>query len=466
VPWPLLPSAVIALGISLWATCSMVSVTVLPSAVREIGGLELLSWATTAYFTASIACSAAGDWAKARLGLRRALGGGALLFMSGSLLCALAPRMPVLLAGRFGQGMGAGLVAALCYGLVRSAFPEALWARGFALITAVWGIAAMAGPALGGVLTELVGWRFAFAALLLPGLLVMLLALLLPAASAPGARPGAPPMLRLLVLAAGIVCIGLAGNLPGWLRPGLAAAAGLVLLAAALRLDRMSRRRLFPRGLISPAAVIGRGMLAKLALLLATMPTGIYGAFLLQDRLGAGPLLAGYVIALEAIAWTAAAFLAGRLPARLCGAAMGIGPLLVGGGIAVSGVAFAHGPIALAALSISTTGFGFGLCWAFLGSRVLAAAPAGEGDRTAGAIPTIETVGVALGAALVGIGGNALGVAQLSAPGVVPPSPLPLFLIFVLFAAAGWPAALALARTPFAPAKPIDLDPGSAAREG
>src|SRR5262249_3028157 len=238
-PWPLLPSTVIALGISLWATCSMVSVTVLPSAVREIGGLDLLSWATTAYFTASITCSAAGDWAKARLGLRRALGGGALVYMAGSLLAALAPRMPVLLAGRFGQGMGAGLVAALCYGLVRSAFPQALWARAFALIAAVWGIAAMAGPALGGVLTELAGWRFAFAALLLPGLLVGLLALFLPAMGRPAARPGAPPMLRLLVLASGIVAIGLAGNLPDLLRPVLAAAAGLALLAAALRLDQV-----------------------------------------------------------------------------------------------------------------------------------------------------------------------------------------------------------------------------------
>jgi MFS family permease len=426
----------------------MVSVTVLPSAVREIGGLELLSWATTAYFTASIACSAAGDWAKARLGLRRALGGGALVFMAGSLTCALAPRMTLLLAGRFGQGMGAGLVAALCYGLVRSAFPEALWARGFALIAAVWGIAAMAGPALGGVLTELVGWRFAFAALLVPGLLAALLALFLPAGGRAGPRPGAPPMLRLGVLAAGIVAIGLAGNLPGVLRPVLAALAGLALLGVALRLDRVARRPLFPRGLVSPGATIGRGMLAKLALLLATMPTSIYGAFLLQDRLGASPLLAGYVIALEAIGWTVGAFASARLPARLGNPAMIGGPLLATAAIAVTGAALGRGPIALAAGSISTTGLGFGLCWTFIGSRVLAAAPAGEEDRTAGAIPTIETVGVALGAALAGIGGNALGVAQLSVPGVAPPSPLPLFLVFVLVGVAGSLAALALARTP------------------
>jgi MFS family permease len=442
---------VICLGISLWATCSMVSVTVLPSAVREIGGLELLSWATTAYFTASIACSAAGDWAKARLGLRRALGGGALLFMAGSVVAALAPRMLVLLAGRFGQGMGAGLVAALCYGLVRSAFPEVLWARGFALIAAVWGIAAMAGPALGGVLTELVGWRYAFAALLVPGLLVVLLALFLPPAAAIHPRPGAPPMLRLCVLAAGIVAIGLAGNLAGGLGPAIAAVAGVALLAAALRLDRVARRRLFPRGMISPTAVIGQGMLAKLCLLLSTMPTSIYGAFLLQERLGASPLLAGYVIALEALAWTAGAFIAARLPARFGGAAMRTGPLLAGGALVVTGIALGHGPIALAALSISMTGFGFGLCWSFLGSRVLAAAPAGEEDRTAGAIPTIETVGVALGAALSGIGGNALGVARLSAPGIAPPSPLPLFLASLLFALAGWSAALALARAPARP---------------
>jgi MFS family permease len=189
-------------------------------------------------------------------------------------------------------------------------------------------------------------------------------------------------------------------------------------------------------------------MLAKLSLLLATMPTSIYGAFLLQDRLGASPLLAGYTIALEAIAWTVGAFVAARLPARLGTIAMRTGPLMVGAGLAVSGVALGGGPIGLAAFSISLTGLGFGICWSFLGSRVLAAAPAGEEDRTAGAIPTIETAGVALGAAVAGIGGNALGVVQLSRPGIVPPSPLPLFLVFVAFAAAGWIAALALAATP------------------
>src|SRR3546814_19364304 len=77
--------AAICLGVSLWATNSIISVTVLPSAVIEIGGLPLLSWATTAYVTASIVFSAADGWTKERQGGSAGLVLGEVIFPAGAL---------------------------------------------------------------------------------------------------------------------------------------------------------------------------------------------------------------------------------------------------------------------------------------------------------------------------------------------------------------------------------------------
>src|SRR3546814_20706294 len=114
--------------------------------------------------------------AKARRGGWAGLVRGAVIFAAGAACCAAAPTMPSLLAGRFGQGVGAGLLAALSYTFVRMVFPESLWPRIFAMIAAVWGVAALAGPALGGVLTQTVGWRAAFLSMVVPAFVLVVLA--------------------------------------------------------------------------------------------------------------------------------------------------------------------------------------------------------------------------------------------------------------------------------------------------
>ena len=77
------------------------------------------------------------------------------MFAVGGLVCAAAPTMAVLLAGRLLQGLGAGLALALSYACIRILFPERQWSRLFALISAVWAIAAMAGPLVGAGLIAL-----------------------------------------------------------------------------------------------------------------------------------------------------------------------------------------------------------------------------------------------------------------------------------------------------------------------
>src|SRR5919106_2034926 len=168
---------IVAGGSVLAATNSMISVTITPTTVLEIGGVGAISWTTTLYVVASIVAAAAGGLLLARLGLRYAALLGPLVFTTGGLICAAAPTMAVLLAGRLLQGLGAGLALALSYACIRILFPEQQWSRLFALISAVWAIAALAGPVLGAGLIALASWRLSYLTMAALGLLLGLIAL-------------------------------------------------------------------------------------------------------------------------------------------------------------------------------------------------------------------------------------------------------------------------------------------------
>src|SRR5829696_6229161 len=153
-------------GVALHAINVFIATTILPSVVRDIGGLELYAWSTTLFVLASILGSALSAKLLQGTGPRGAYGAAALVFAAGTLICSLAPTMPVMLVGRFVQGFGGGFLYALAYSVIRLVFPEPLWPRAIGLISAMWGVATLAGPAIGGSFAEIGAWRAAFWSLL------------------------------------------------------------------------------------------------------------------------------------------------------------------------------------------------------------------------------------------------------------------------------------------------------------
>src|SRR5690606_23106187 len=142
-----LAAAVLMSGVALQAMETFIVSTLLPSVVGDIGGLELFAWNTTVFIIASIVATIFAAVRPFGFGPRGSYIFAAMSFGVGSLICGLAPAMEVMLIGRAVQGFGAGLLTAMSYAMIRIVFPQHLWGRGFALISSVWGVSTLIGPA-------------------------------------------------------------------------------------------------------------------------------------------------------------------------------------------------------------------------------------------------------------------------------------------------------------------------------
>ena len=181
------------LGIGVPGTGLFIVTTLLPSVVADLGGAEFYAWPTALYTVAVILGTASARFIKATLGFRRGYMAGALVFLVGSVWCALAPHMLVLVGGRTIQGWSGGMLSGLCYALIIALYPEDLRPRALATLNGAWGPATRLGPLVGGVFAELGWWRGAFW-VTVPGLLLVMG--LVWRSLPPEAPEGPPPPVR------------------------------------------------------------------------------------------------------------------------------------------------------------------------------------------------------------------------------------------------------------------------------
>lgn len=134
----------------------------LPAIAVEFGTETGIEWVVTGYLLAVGIVQPATGWMADRLGRRRVYLASLGAFGLGSLLAAVAPSLPLLIGSRFLQGLGGGAIIPVGMAMVYEAFPADM--RGRAL--GIWGIAAMAAPALGpvvgGYLVTTADWRWLF----------------------------------------------------------------------------------------------------------------------------------------------------------------------------------------------------------------------------------------------------------------------------------------------------------------
>ncbi|MFZ5476597.1 MAG: MFS transporter [Myxococcota bacterium] len=142
----------------------------MPTVVADLGGLALFPLSFSAYLLAQTVSTPAWGVVADRVGRRDTYVAGVLAFLAGSGVCALAPSMDVLVAGRVVQGVGAGAIMPLTMTLFGDLWPVDARARLTGLFSIVWGVSALIGPLVGGLITDAIGWRGIFWMNLAPGL--------------------------------------------------------------------------------------------------------------------------------------------------------------------------------------------------------------------------------------------------------------------------------------------------------
>ncbi|AZM60769.1 MULTISPECIES: MFS transporter [unclassified Streptomyces] len=214
-------------------------VAVINSALPSIGERfdasgATLQWTMTAYAITFAGVLLLGGRAADILGRRRVFAVGIALFAVASLGAALAPALPVLIAARAVQGVGAALSGPASLALLGQIFPEGpARNRALAVYAATGASSFSAGLVAGGVLTDLFGWRSVFAVSVVAAALVLsVVRLLLPADTPQRASLDLPGAL-LVTVGLGLTVYGVTnGSDHGWGEPTTLTA--LVLAAAAL----------------------------------------------------------------------------------------------------------------------------------------------------------------------------------------------------------------------------------------
>lgn len=399
------------LGIGLHAVDVFVVSTIMPDVVRDLGGAHFYAWSTMLYMVASIVGAAATAPLRRALGGRRAYCIGALLFLAGSIACALAPNMALFILARAVQGFGGGIVLSRSMAMVGELFPESLKKPVLALISSTWGVAALIGPALGGSFAELGFWPGAFW-FNLPFVLIFLGVAL---TRLPADRPERPsvfgfPYRRMALLSAGVLCVGVASEGGTALaRLGLIALA-LALVYGTFLLDRRGENRLFPSRALSALTTTGSGYWA---MFLASMTHTVIGVFLplaLQVLKGETPMRAGYMMAVLAIGWTAASVFTARWRGRAVTAAMIGGMVLCVIGLAGLALGISTQPVWVLVALNTLVGLGLGSSNLHIVAATMRHAAPGEESITASSIPTMRSLGIAFGAAAAGAIANAAGL--------------------------------------------------------
>ncbi|KMK64690.1 arabinose efflux permease family protein [Puniceibacterium sp. IMCC21224] len=437
----------ICLGVWLTAVDTLVTATIMPSVGLNLGGYAYFGWTIAGFMTGVVlACASAGRFSEI-VGLRRATVLAGLVFGSGCLMSALAHNMEIFTIGRLVQGIGGGWISGFAMIAIALLFPERHLARVFAATAAIWGVATLLGPLIGGLFADAGNWRgvfwlFAFQALAF----VFAAAGLLGGIAPPTIREGIP-WRQLAILALGIGFIGAANIIGSTLTAILFVILGLTLIACVLRVDATAQIRLLPRGASDVTKACGAGYVAMFTLTAASIGLSAYGPAILQELRGLSPLAAGYAVAVMAFAWTGSAFaVAGSDRSNERGwIRAGSACILVGAVLLALVMGQAH--LALVLPSAAIMGVGFGLSSSLMNRRVLGGLS--DEDRAIGSSALIASrqAGGAVGAAIAGVAANFAGFASGLNAATASTTALWVFTSLVPLAAVGTWAAWRLTRS-------------------
>lgn len=402
----LLVTAGVMAGIAVAALDSTVVGTAMPTIIGQLGGIDQYGWVFAAYLlTATTTVPVFSTLADVR-GRKPIFMVGLALFVGGSALCGLSQNIFMLIAFRAIQGLGAGAVQPIAFTIVGDIFDARERARMQGVFSSVWGVSAIVGPAIGGVITSSIGWQWVFYLNVPVGIL---------AATLIGTslhekiehHEHRLDMVGAASLTFGVALLLLAaseGSELGWLSPVVigSTVGGALLLALFVRAERGAPEPLISVALLRRpivAAGLAIGTLAGVVMfgLTAYVPPLVQGVML------GTPIEAGLAVGAMSIGWPIGSIVSGRAMLRWGTRLM----VLIGTGALVAGTllltqAPATGSVWYTAAATAVTGLGMGFTTTPLLVAIQTAVSWRQRGQATGLVQFSRTIGGAVGTGLLG----------------------------------------------------------------
>jgi EmrB/QacA subfamily drug resistance transporter len=384
----------------------------IPSIITGLhASLDQILWVLNAYIlTYAVLLITAGRLGD-MVGPRILFVAGMAVFTLASALCGLAQDTNQLIAARVVQGVGAAFLTPQTLSILTAIFPPERRGAAFGLWGAVAGVAAIAGPTLGGFIVSTWGWRWIFYVNLPVGILAIVATFLL----VPDLRPGRMHRLDYVgVITASLalfaIVFGLVegqrfdwGTIAGWLTIPEVLAAGVVLLVIFVVWERAQDEPLVPLALFRNRNF---SLMNWVSILIAFGMLGLFLPFViyLQSVLGMSAFQAGLAIAPLTVTSMFVAPIAGRMSDRIGGKYILMsGLLLFGVGMALlDWRAAVDSSWSTFLIPLVISGLGMGCVFAPLATVAMRNIRPQEAGAASGVLNTTRQVGQVLGGAVVG----------------------------------------------------------------
>lgn len=401
------------ISMALAAMDTTIVATAIPQIVDSLGGFSLMGWIFSAYLLAqTVTIPIYGKLADI-YGRKPLLVGGILIFLIGSILCATATSMVSMIVYRAVQGLGAGSINATVNTVAGDLYDVRDRGRVQGILSSVWGIAAIAGPALGGVLVTYATWRWIFFINIpIGGFALVLIMRMLGEQRRKDRRDIDFAGALVILLFCGLLIFGLlqGGVSWAWTSPvSIMIFAGSILFAViGLLWERRATSAIMPPWLWRNRLILG----SFVATIFAGLLIMGFAAFLptwLEGVLGVSALGSGAVLALMSVVWPIATGFSNRLYMRI-----GFRYTAMIGGVfaAISGlllvVSGSNSGILRPAFAAIAMGIGLGLIASVLLVGVQSAVTWSQRGVATGAMMFSRYLGQSIGTAVFGAVANSI----------------------------------------------------------
>jgi len=400
----------VMLSTALVALDATIVATAVPSVVRDLGGFVEVPWLFSVYLLAQAATVPVNGKLADMFGRKPLMYYGIALFLLGSVVCGLAWSMPVLIAGRVLQGLGAGAVQPIGMTLIGDVYSLRERAKVQGYVASVWGLSSVVGPTLGGVFSQALSWRFIFwvnipLCLLAAWMLRHFTESVTRRTSRVDVAGAALLTAATTLLVLGLLESGHAWPWSGWQTPAVFAGA-VVLLVAFVLVERVVAEP------VLPLWVFRSGVLrttSAISLLVGGLILGLssYVPALGQVALGASAVVSGFALAALTLGWPVSAALSGRLYLTIGFRRTGL--LGVASAVAGALVLVLVGTTSLVWVAVGCLMVGFGMGWVAAPALVVAQSSVAWDQRgvATGTNMFARSMGSAVGVAVFGAMVNA-----------------------------------------------------------